>query len=159
MGRVLGINDQSTYKLAFKLDSSPAIAKPSPTRDRWIPLDIESLLSLERAGIRPHVPDLFYDVEEYNRISFLVLRYLREAFDECAALLAGRGESKYLNLVGIFFHELQRILCAYVFKICELEHLSRDLGVERKIGSSAGIPHSETAGILSAGPMIAQGPR
>ena len=98
--------------------------------DTWIPLDLKSLLDLQRADAKLHVPSLFYDNETYNRISFEIYYGLLGAFAECGELLENSNASKYLNLVGVFFQEILRILCAYCFKRYELEHLRAQYGVD-----------------------------
>jgi hypothetical protein len=123
------------HRLAFKGTHGPV----SPG-EAWIPLDVESMLSLEAIGARPIIPDVLYDTDACNRIALEIYERLLDAFAECGALLADSGGSKYLNLVAVFFHEILRVLCAYCFKRHELDAISSRYSVAwPDIATEAGV--------------------
>jgi hypothetical protein len=132
-----------SYRLGFKANHSQTFLGQA-LDEVCIPLDLKSLQALQQAGARAHVPPPFYDNEIYNRISFDVYHTLLDALSECGVVLEDAGTSKYLNLVGVFFQELLRILCAYAFKRYELDYLADKYGVsldELKGGTPSSYPY------------------
>lgn len=93
-----------------------------------VSLDVPALLELERQGRPVAIPDVFYDVQGYNRIGLEVHSTLLEAFGQCDRLLAQASAPRYLNLVAIFLHELVRVLCAYYFKRYEIDSITARTG-------------------------------
>lgn len=91
--------------------------------DSWIPLDTESFATLRELGARIEIPNTFYDPSSYDDISIKIYNYLLEAVKECDLVLKGDGESPFLNLSAIFFHEALRISCAYLYKRSEIAAL------------------------------------
>lgn len=111
------------YRLAFTTKNPLPTVEIGSSSDTWIPLDVESLQALERIGARTLLPSVFYDKESHNQIAFEIYHALLSAFRECDELLLQVGESRYLNLVAVFFHEVLRIFCVYYFKRSELDYI------------------------------------
>ena len=58
----------------------------------------------------PSVPPERFDVQAPNEIGLAVYDHLVVASRACGDLLRERGQSPYLNLVAVFFHEFQKVL-------------------------------------------------
>ena len=68
-------------------------------------------MPVNNSGNNYNVPDDFFDIEIYNKISFIIIDALNQSFNECKKLLQVRDYNKYQNLVAVFYHHLTKILC------------------------------------------------
>ena len=116
------------------------------TNEELIPLDVESFLALEEQGTTPIVPAVFCDTGAYNRIGLGVYNALMDAMAENEAFIAQRGLPQHLNLVAVFFHEVQRMLTSYYFKRYELDLLASEYGIDVSDWPSGRPPRSPLIG-------------
>ena len=84
-------------------------------------------MPVNNSGNNYNVPDDLFDIELYNKISFIIIDALNDSFNECKKLLEVRDYNKYQNLVAVFYHHLTKILCSYLFSkyeidLCNIKH-------------------------------------
>jgi|SaaInlStandDraft_4_1057021.scaffolds.fasta_scaffold12787_3 hypothetical protein len=86
-----------------------------------IPLDLKNLKGVNSENLRKDYPSEFFNIDFYNNISFVIYKHLNLAFENANQLLINNNQNKFNNLVALFYHHINAILCSYFFSKLELE--------------------------------------
>ena len=89
------------------------------------PLDLGTLKISKLKDLKNNIPKNFYTIENYNEISFIILNHLNSAFDKCDQLLKEKRINKFNNLIALFYHHINALLCSYYYCISELQEIKK----------------------------------
>lgn len=90
-----------------------------------IPLDLKSLSLQNFESLRGEIPNEFFKIEFYNQISFIIFEHLNISFKKCEELLMSKNQNKFDNLIALFYHHINALLCSYLFSISELNIINK----------------------------------
>lgn len=88
------------------------------------PLDIPSLKEYPVFNIKENIPENYFNINKYNEIAFTILKHLDFAFNECNQLLLKNSVNKNNNLIVLFYHHINGLLCSYYFSIKEIQEIN-----------------------------------
>ena len=89
------------------------------------PLDLGTLKENDVYDLKDKIPDDFFKIEHYNDIAFVIQDHLYKAFDQCNHLLINKNSNKYNNLIALFYHHINALLCSYYYCISELQEIKK----------------------------------
>ena len=90
-----------------------------------IPLDLKSLSIQDFENLRKDIPDEFFNIDYYNDISFIIFDHLNISFKKCEELLINKNQNKFDNLIALFYHHINALLCSYFFSLSELNIINK----------------------------------
>tara|TARA_Y100001970_G_scaffold51317_1_gene64922 strand:+ start:2640 stop:4250 length:1611 start_codon:yes stop_codon:yes gene_type:complete len=95
-------------------------------KSKRYPLDLLALKENQDNNSKNLIPLEFYNINNYNNISFIIYDHLNSAFKSCFQLLKKNEINKYYNFIALFYHHINSILCSYYFCLYELELVDSD---------------------------------